>query len=57
MGSSAHADALSQKHQLLEEKIEEELARPRYDEIRLQKLKREKLKIKDELSRQGYVRA
>ena len=57
MGSSAHADALSQKHQRLEEKIEEEMARPRYDEIHVQKLKREKLKIKDELSRQGYAGA
>jgi len=54
MGSSAHATALSQKHKTLDRQIEEEMSRPASDDVQLRKLKRQKLKIKDELSRLGY---
>ncbi len=40
---------LSNRHQALESKIHEELKRPSADTVRLQTLKREKLRIKEEL--------
>ncbi|MEL6288693.1 MAG: YdcH family protein [Pseudomonadota bacterium] len=55
MGSSAHANALSTKHRTLEVEIEEELAKPAGDDLRVQQLKRQKLKIKDEIVRRGYA--
>ncbi|MGI9406548.1 MAG: YdcH family protein [Hyphomicrobiaceae bacterium] len=57
MGSSAHANALSQKHRLLDEEIQQELLKPNFDDMHIRKLKREKLKIKDEICRMGYQRA
>ncbi|MFL5236573.1 MAG: YdcH family protein [Rhizomicrobium sp.] len=42
---------LSEKHKQLEELIEAEMAHPDWDEIRVAALKKEKLRIKDELER------
>jgi len=42
---------LSEKHHQLEQQIEAELAHPDWDEIRVAALKKEKLRIKDELER------
>jgi len=42
-------DSLRVKHATLERAIEDEIQRPLPDELRLSKLKREKLRIKDEL--------
>jgi len=42
---------LSEKHQKLQEMIESEMALPDWDEVRVAALKKEKLKIKDELER------
>jgi hypothetical protein len=42
---------LSEKHKLLEETITAEMANPDWDEIRIAALKKEKLRIKDELER------
>ena len=47
---SAHQVALNAKHQGLEASIREEMNRPVPDDSILQRLKREKLKIKEELS-------
>ncbi len=44
-----HAAALRQKHEALERKICEEESRPIPDTIRIHKLKKEKLRLKDEL--------
>ncbi len=55
MGSSAHVTALSQKHQILDQQIEEETSKLSSDDIHIQKLKRQKLKIKDEISRLGHL--
>lgn len=55
MSSSAHADALTQRHRQLDQKIEEELARPSGDDLRIQQLKQQKLRLKDEILRRGYV--
>jgi len=44
-----HASALQAKHADLEDRIEEENSRPHPDEALLARLKKEKLRIRDEL--------
>ena len=51
MALDAHVNELSDKHRVLEKQIETEMARPSADDIEISKLKREKLRIKDELER------
>jgi len=51
MTLDAHATELSEKHRVLEKQIENEMARPSADNLSLSRLKREKLRIKDELER------
>ena len=45
----AQAEALESKHAQLEALIDEEEHRPHPDDIRLHQLKKEKLRIKDEM--------
>lgn len=45
--------SLHDKHASLERAIEEEVLRPHPDDIRLSELKREKLRIKDEIHHHG----
>ena len=57
MTLAAHLAELSGKHRLLERKIEEEAARPGADDVRLRRLKQEKLKLKDEMAKlQAHTR-
>jgi hypothetical protein len=42
---------LSDKHRRIQEMIESEMSRPDWDDIRIAELKKEKLRIKDELER------
>jgi hypothetical protein len=51
MAMQGHVQELSEKHKKLEELIETEMAHPDWDEIRVAALKKEKLRIKDELLR------
>lgn len=51
MALSAHIAELSEKHKALEEKIDRAIASPGSDDIEIQRLKREKLKLKDEMER------
>ena len=51
MALDAHVTELSDKHRVLEKQIKSEMARPSADDIEISKLKREKLRIKDELER------
>ncbi len=51
MALQGHIQELSEKHKRLKELIEAEMAHPDWDETRVQALKREKLRIKDELER------
>ncbi|MGI9387324.1 MAG: YdcH family protein [Methyloligellaceae bacterium] len=51
MGLAQHLAELSDKHQALDTKIEEEMARPLTDTLRISELKRRKLQIKDEIAR------
>jgi hypothetical protein len=51
MTVAAHLAELSEKHRLLDQKIQEEMARPAADETRISRWKREKLRLKDEMSK------
>jgi hypothetical protein len=51
MSLAAHLAELTEKHRMLEKKIEEEMARPAVDSIKINRLKLEKLRLKDEIAR------
>lgn len=51
MGLESHIDQLTEKHKKLEETIADELTHPGHDELRLMALKRQKLRLKEELER------
>jgi len=51
MSMASHLSALEQKHKSLEQQIEDELARPLADANRVRELKRQKLRLKDEITR------
>ncbi|HEX5600661.1 MAG TPA: DUF465 domain-containing protein [Hyphomicrobiaceae bacterium] len=51
MSGSPHLAELEEKHRLLEQMIEEELARPAVDSIKLNSLKLQKLRVKDQIAR------
>ena len=51
MHAEAHLEALSDKHQKIDTQIHEEELRPSPDSMTLHDLKREKLKLKDEMER------
>lgn len=51
MSLHAHLAELSEKHKLLERRIEEELSRPSSSDVEISRLKLEKLKLKDEMTR------
>ena len=56
MAISAHLETLQTKHTSLDQKIQEELRSPLPDHIRVQRLKKQKLQIKDTISQfaQGH---
>ncbi len=57
MSVSAHLAELSEKHRALERRIAEEVARPGSDDSVIRRMKQEKLKLKDEITRlQGQTR-
>lgn len=51
MALEAHIKELSDKHRKLEEQIQAEMTSPVWDEIRVAALKKEKLRLKDEIER------
>ncbi|MEI9887293.1 MAG: DUF465 domain-containing protein [Rhizomicrobium sp.] len=51
MALQGHIQELSEKHKRLEERIHDEMAHPDWDEAAVAALKKEKLRIKDELER------
>ncbi len=51
MALQGHIHELSEKHKKLEELIEHEMAHPDWNEQRVVALKKQKLRIKDELER------
>jgi hypothetical protein len=48
-----YVESLRDKHAFLEQQIDAEMHRPLPDQLLLSRLKREKLKIKDEIARLG----
>ena len=50
MSVTEHLQSLKTKHHDLESLIEQEEARPRPDEAKINELKRQKLRIKDEIA-------
>ena len=53
MQTNESVASLNDKHATLERAIEEENQRPHPDDVRLSELKREKLRIKDEIHHHG----
>jgi len=51
MPLEGHLDELSHKHRVLERKLEQALSCPSVHDAELVKIKREKLRIKDEIQR------
>jgi hypothetical protein len=51
MTIQSHLESLNEQHTHLEHEIDEEHHRPQPDSIRLSQLKREKLRIKEEIDR------
>ena len=51
MALDAHLVELSERHRALDRKIEEELARPQADTLKIAELKRLKLRLKEEIER------
>jgi hypothetical protein len=51
MSLSSHLTELRRKHESLSRLIEDEAAHPSVDSLKLTELKREKLRLKDEIAR------
>ena len=51
MSMEAHLTELERRHQALEDEINEALAHPSTDDLKLAELKRRKLQVKDEIAR------
>ncbi|OYU49776.1 MAG: DUF465 domain-containing protein [Rhizobiales bacterium PAR1] len=51
MSMTTHIAELERKHQALDKKLADELAHPNKDNVRIAALKRQKLVLKDEISR------
>ena len=51
MSVETHVQSLDQKHHLLDQLIAQEEQRPHPDHLKISELKKEKLRIKDELQR------
>ena len=51
MTSLSHISALERRHEQLDLQIGQELRHPSADQLKVQKLKRKKLELKDQISR------
>jgi hypothetical protein len=51
MALDAHLVELSERHRVLDRMIEQELGRPTADDLKIAELKRQKLRLKDEIER------
>lgn len=51
MTLAGHLAELFEKHRLLEMRIQEELARPGSDDLQISRMKKEKLRIKEEMTK------
>jgi len=55
MIAEPHLEALKEKHAALDHEIYEEEQRPHPDDVRLAKLKKQKLRLKDEMARLAHA--
>jgi hypothetical protein len=55
MSAAEHVESLKAKHQDLEHMIDEEEGRPHPDEALITQLKRQKLRIKDEIAQLAHA--
>lgn len=55
MTISAHVQELRKKHQNLSEKVEQAQRSPGVDQLEVARLKKQKLKLKEEISRLGEI--
>ena len=51
MAMSAHLAELAEKHRALENRIDEAVSSPGIDDVEIRRLKQEKLKLKDEITK------
>ena len=51
MSLESHLQQLQRKHELLKEKIASETQRPSFDELQVKAMKKQKLKLKEKISR------
>jgi hypothetical protein len=51
MGIQSHLAELEKRHRALEDEINEAIAHPSTDDLKIAELKRRKLQVKDELAR------
>lgn len=51
MALQGHIEELSEKHKKLEELIEDEMTHPDWNEYRIAALKKQKLRLKDEIEK------
>ncbi len=51
MARSSHLSELAEKHKLLDRRIAEEQSRPALDEVKVNRLKLQKLRLKDEITK------
>jgi hypothetical protein len=51
MAIEAHIAELSSRHRKLEERLAQEMSRPGADDLRITEIKREKLRLKEEIER------
>lgn len=56
MSLNAHLAELSEKHRTLERRIAEAMARPGSDDAEIRRLKQEKLKLKDQITKLNATR-
>jgi len=54
MAIQSHVDELARKHAQLETDITQEMKHPGFDEIKIAELKKEKLRLKDEIERLSH---
>lgn len=56
MALEARIRELGSRHQSLEQAIQDEMRRPSFDDLRLRELKRQKLRLKEEIETlRGYL--
>ena len=51
METAAHLERLTTNHRTLDQRISDEITHPGYDELKISELKREKLRLKEQIER------